>query len=88
MVCDFSIETVSPLLEAHCATSPMWEERMAPASRGQREDAIAVKSSAYDEMRGAEVGKSATKKLNRAGEMMEPWGTPANTGLQDDCVPS
>lgn len=43
-----------------------------------------VKSSAYEEVRGAVWGKSETKKLKRTGEMTEPWGTPACTLRGED----
>ena len=56
VACDLVTETVSPLSAAHSATSPMWVEREAPASNGRCEDAAAVKSSAYDEIRGADEG--------------------------------
>ena len=68
---DLGIETARPLLRAQAVTSEECDERMCVDSCMQGEVAIAVKSSAYDEM----------NRLKRAGEMTEPCGTPAWTGL-------
>ena len=53
---DLGIETVRPLLRVHTATSEVWEERMVEESGILMDEAIAVKSSAYEEMMEAVEG--------------------------------
>ena len=50
------------------------------------EEVHRVRSSAYEVMLLLGMGQSDKKKLNNAGDITDPWGTPAGTPLRGEML--
>ena len=79
---DFGADIPSRCRPAQFETSAEWVERAAAASVTDEDEAMEVKSSAYEVVRSADCGKVDTKKLKRAGDMTEPCGTPVRIWVE------